>query len=167
MQILQFTVRERGKWAYILWPWETPESFLYEAFQHGARYKLRRPVIVNQLTWVEFVPTEGAYGEYSNGLFFGKTPWWYGYRLWRRFSARGAHYLAQHGLDGIPAKLHAAAREYNPGEPMGPVKFQFRIATAKRGSFDMTFYDWLHYLASGRNGHISEMAISYKHRKGK
>ena len=160
MRILRFKIAEKGKWAYILWPWTTPEAFLYEALHHGAQYKLRRPLMINRLTGIEFTFAGGTHGDCDSGVFFGVTPW--GPHIWRRFSANASHSMTQHGLDGIPNKLIEEAREYEPGEPVGQVEFQFHVSTAGQGKFEMTFYDWDAYFISGRNGHISQMAISYK-----
>ena len=156
-RVLKFKVIEKGQWAYVLWPWETPEGFLYEALQWGATYQLRMPVKLNEKCWLEFVPTEGGHGEYTHNLYFGRLEW--GYALYRRFNARGSHYLTQHGLDGIPALMWGQAYEYRSGEPMGNILFQFRIET-QQGVFEMSFSDWLHYFVSGRNEHISRMGIS-------
>ena len=158
--ILKFRVVEKGQYAYILWPWETPEDFLYEAEQWNATYQIRMPIKVNTITWIEFVPVVGNHGEYYQDLFFGRLEW--GYALYRRFHAQGSHYLTQHGLDGIPKKMWEAAYEYRPGEPIGQVRFDFRVETKSRGTFALTFYDWVHYFTSGRNEHISRMAITIK-----
>lgn len=158
--ILKFRVVEKGRWAYVLWPWKTPEDFLYEAFQCGATYKIRMPTKLNQQSWIEIVPVDGVHGEYTQGLVFGRLKW--DYALYRRFDARGSHYLTQHGLDGIPKKLWEAAYEYGPGEPAGDVLFKFRVETKISGAFDLTHYDWVQHFCSGRNEHISRMGISIK-----
>jgi hypothetical protein len=159
MRILDFRVVEKGQYCCIIWPWETPEAFLYEAFVYGCTYKIRQGVHRKAADWIEIVSAAGdIHGEYSTGLHYGLLRD-HGWRLYRRFNAQGSHYLAQHGLDGIPRVLWDAAYEVDPGVPMGKVQFQFRIAT-KRGAFDLTFYDWLRYFVSGRNGHISEMGIT-------
>jgi len=159
--ILNFRVVETGQFAYILWPWETPEDFLYEAFQWGATYKIRMPIPKpTQQSWIEIVPVDGVHGEYTQGLFFGLLDW--GYALYRRFNARGSHYLTQHGLDGIPKKIWDAAYEYWPRRPTGVWQFQFRVETKGQGAFDLTHYDWIQHFVSGRNEHISRMGISIK-----
>lgn len=167
MRILNFRVVEKGQYCYIIWPWETPEAFLYEAFGYGCTYKLRAGVSrksgrVDHATWLEIVQAEGDIcGEYPRDLYYGRVSD-QGWVLYRRFNARSAHYLTQHGLDGIPRALWSVAYEVDPGVPIGKVQFAFRIKTAKQGAFDMTFYDWLRYYVSGRNEHISRMAITVK-----
>lgn len=156
---LQFRIIEKGQWAYILWPWDTLDSFLYEALQWGATYRARKPATPGIKFWIELEAGEGTQGEYSQGLFFGRLDW--GYALYRRFNATGSHYLTQHGLDGIPKAMWDRAYECGPGEPMGNVLFQFRVQS-KKGAFDLSFYDWMQYFVSGRNGHISTLAISIK-----
>lgn len=163
--ILNFRVVEKGQWAYVLWPWSTPEDFLYEAFQWGATYKIRMPLKLNSITWLELVPVDGVHGEYSQELVFGRLKW--GYALYRQFHSRGSHYLTQHGLDGIPGKMWEAAYEYRPGEPMGNVMFRFRVETKGQGAFDLTHYDWVEHFCSGRNEHISRMGITVTKSKGK
>lgn len=157
-----FRVVERGQYAYVLWPWETPESFLYEALKWEAMYKLRQPIEKSRrrgwiTSWIEFVPTSGTQGEYQQGLLFGLTDW--GHCLYRRFNARSSHYLTQHGLDGLPRKLWLAAYENEPGAPLGDVKVSFRVESTK-GAFDLTFYDWMAYFVSGKSGHISNLGIT-------
>lgn len=161
--ILNFRVAEKGRYAYVLWPWETPEDFLYEAFQWGATYKIRMPLKMNQRSWIEILPAAGAHGEYFHGLYFGRLAW--GHALYRRFNARGSHYLTQHGLDGIPQKMWEAAYEYRPGQPAGDVLFKFRVETKGQRAFDLTYHDWIQHFVSGRNEHISRMGISIKKSK--
>lgn len=167
MRILQFRVVEKGQYCYLIWPWGTPEAFLYEAFGYGCTYKLRAGISRKEATWMELVADEGdIHGEYRAGLCYGLLTF-EGWVLYRRFNARGAHYLTQHGLDSIPRALWDAAYEIDPGVPMGKVQFHFRVATASKGAFDMSFYDWLQYFVSGRNEHISQMAITVTKSKGK
>ena len=160
---LTFRVEEKGQWAYILWPWTSVEGFLYDALEWGAKYKLRSPAKISRHCWIEFVPSQGAHGEYRTGLYFGSTFW--GPHMFRQFNVRSSYYLTQHGLDGLPGQLWGAACEYSPGEPVGQVRIAFRVST-KKGAFEMTFYDWLDYFVSGRNGHISDMGITITKRKG-
>jgi len=160
MRILNFRVVEKGQYCFIIWPWETPEAFLYEAYGYGCTYKLRAGLDRKEATWLEIVADGGdIYGEYSHNLYYGVTPI-AGWALYRRFNARGSHYLTQHGLDGVPRPLWSVAYEVDPGVPMGKVQFAFRIETAKKGTFDMTLCDWLRYFVSGRNEHIAQMAIT-------
>lgn len=154
---LTFKVIERGTWAYILWPWTSPEAFLYDALAWGAKYKLRSPAKLSRYCWIEFVQAEGSHGEYRTGLYFGSTYW--GPHMFRQFNVRSSHDLTQHGLDGLPKELWEAAYEYNPGQPMGQVQVAFTVET-KKGYFGMTFFDWLQYFVSGKNGHISKMGIT-------
>lgn len=160
--VLQFKVVDRGKWAYILWPWTTPEEFVYMAAQLGTFYKLHMPTKLSQACWLEFEAQEGTHGEYQRNLFFGHTQW--GAHIYRKFDARGSHYLTQHGLDGIPQAIWDAAYEYRPGKPMGDVQIKFRVAPRDGGLFELTFYEWIEHFQSGRNCHIREMAITVKRR---
>lgn len=160
MRILNFRVVEKGQYCRIIWPWETPEAFLYEAYNHGCSYKLRRGISRKDATWMEIVPVEGyIHGEYTQNLYYGLVPD-RGWALYRQFNVHRSHYLTQHGLDGMPKALWDAAYEYGPGDSASKIQFAFRIETASRGAFSMTFYDWLQYFVSGRNEHISKMAIS-------
>jgi len=166
MRILQFRVVEKGQYCYIIWPWKTPEAFLYEAYGYGCTYKLRAGLSRKVATWIEIVQGDGdIHGEYANNLYYGLLH--KGWVLYRRFNARGSHYLVQHGLDSIPRALWSVAYEVDPGVPMGKVQFQFRVETAKRGAFDLSFCDWLRYFVSGRNEHIAQMAITVTKSKGK
>lgn len=161
VRILNFRIVEKGQWCYILWPWETPAEFIYEAFRYGCTYKLRPGVTRKAAEWMEIVAAGGEiHGEYSSGLHYGLLRD-HGWQLYRRFNARGSHYLTQHGLDGIPGPLWNMAYEIDPGRPMGTVQFSFRIETAKQGAFDLTFCEWLRYFVSGRNEHIAQMAITH------
>lgn len=162
IRILTFRVVEEGQYCFIIWPWETPEAFLYEAHGYGCTYKLRAGITRKVATWIEIVQNEGdIHGEYTLNLYYGRVSN-QGWVLYRQFHARGAHYLTQHGLDSIPRALWDAAYEVDPGRPMGKVQFQFRVETAGKGVFDLTFYDWLQYFVSGRNEHISKMAFVKK-----
>jgi len=165
MRILSFVVVEKGQWCQVIWPWETPEAFLYEAYGYGCTYRLspgmgRSATQIPEARWIEIRPEDGpVHGEYNQNLYYGRLAG-QGWALYRQFNVRGSHYLTQHGLDGIPRALLDAAYEYDPGQPVGKVQFAFRIETARQGAFAMTFYDWLRYFVSGQNGHISSMAIT-------
>ena len=149
-QVLTFRVIEKGQLAFILWPWTSPTEFLYDALEWGSKYHLRSPAKISRHRWIEFVSVaESAHGEYRDGLYFGYTHW--GSHMFRQFNIRSSHYLAQHGLDGLPQALWSAA--------MGQVKITFSVET-KKGSFGMSFFDWLQYLATGQDGHLSQMGIS-------
>lgn len=164
MRILNFKVIEKGQHCYVIWPWKTPEAFLYEAFGYGCTYKLRPGIVRAGPTWLEIATDEGPiHGEYTQNLFYG-TLTTVGWALYRQFHARGSHYLTQHGLDGVPKPLWEAAYEYNPGVPMGKVQFCFQVETARQGAFEMTFHDWLQYFVSGRNEHIAQMAVTKSER---
>lgn len=156
MMELTFKIYERGNWAYILWPWENPGDLLYDCLPWGAKYKLKFPGIARSLVRLALVPGEGTRGEYTHGLHFGNTHW--GSYVFRRFAVRGSHYLAQHGLDGLPDKLWRAAHELSPGDPIGQARFTFQIST-KKGAFGLSFFEWQRYLASSQDGHISNMGI--------
>ena len=168
LRILSFRVIEKGQHAFVVWPWPTPEAFLYEAQEWGCTYQLRVPYSLNTKQWIELVPWEGSFhGEYHKNLFFGQYSPTEEWGLYRVDNARSSHYITQHGLDGIPRGLWELAYEYQPGRPQGQVSFQFRIETAKRGAFNMTFWDWQKHFVSGRNVHISEMAIAMVKKGGK
>lgn len=164
IKVLKFTVIEVGQWAYLLWPWGSPSGFIYAALTWGAEYNMVRPMAMTKQRWIEFRPAnEKCAGECDRGLYFGmlRSGAWH---LYRRFNARQSHSLTQHGLDMLPQRLVEAATECGPGLMVRPnfrVQFAFRIETRAKGAFDMTFHDWTSYFVSGRNGHISDMAISY------
>jgi hypothetical protein len=63
--------------------------------------------------------------------------------------------------DGIPQDMWSAAFEYEPGQPVGSVLFQFKVET-KRGAFNLSFYEWQQHFISGRNEHISGLGITIK-----
>lgn len=151
---LLFRVIEREQWAYILWPWDTPESFLYEMLNWGATYQTRAPIQLKLATWIELRSDQGTHGEYEH-LMFGLTRW--GYAPYRRFNARHSHAITHHALDCIAKAMWNEAYEVDPGMPTGDIRFQFRVNTARK-VFTVSFCDWLEYFASGQNGHISTLA---------
>lgn len=155
-EVLQFHIRATRDWAYILWPWDTPEGLIYTAAEWDAFYKLRRPHNSKRQHWLELLADAGTHGEHERNLFFGHTVW--GPAVYRKFNIRRNHYLTQHGLDGLPQSLWRAAYEYDPGEPQGRVQIRFRFELDS-GAFNFSFYDWVQYFVSGRNEHVKNMGI--------
>lgn len=160
--VLTFRVTESGQSAYVLWPWTTPEAFLYQAYKLGAQYELRRPVErqSSRQQWLEFVAETGTHGEGRRNLFFGQLKW--GSFVYRRFKTTESHYLTQHALDGLPDTLWHAAYEWKPGIPIGEARIRFRLEPTGHGVFEYSFCEWLQYFVSGRNEHFRNMAITVK-----
>lgn len=161
--VLQFKVYTKGQWAYILWPWACPATFLYDGLVWEAWYDFTLPVKLSRQTWIEIRPKAGWYGEYTEGLHFGMTKW--GPHVYRKFHARASHDLTQHGLDGLPKLLWDAAYEYQTVEPIGNVRFKFRMMPENAGAFEFSFYEWQQYFCTGRNEHIRRMAITVTKKK--
>lgn len=147
----KFNVFEESKQIRI--GWRLPgvrciTDFLYWAFEYGGRYELRLSVPA-KFGQCEIVPTAGAIGEYSSGLFWG-------YDGLYRGGFANIHYLVHHGLDGLPIKYFDSLPRDVP---------LFDVIPSTGGFFRLSLGEWFDQI-NNPSIRLSAMAIQVKKSRG-